>query len=237
MTDYLYLIINLASISIPFLYSFERKMYFIGQWKSVFLAIFLVAVPFIIWDIAFTKAGVWGFNPTYYLDLTFYGLPIEELLFFICIPYASLFTHYAYIHFFENRFLSEKVVRVVTIVLILAAAFVIILAYPKLYTSINLAIFVVLLLYALKTKTNHLAYFYITFLVVLIPFFVVNGILTGSFIKDEVVWYNPEEFMGVRLFTVPAEDMVYAFNLLYLNLILIEKFKGKKGKILKEKME
>jgi lycopene cyclase domain-containing protein len=59
----------------------------------------------------------------------------------------------------------------------------------------------------------------------LIPFFIVNGILTGSFIHQEVVWYNNAENLGIRLFTVPVEDAFYAFSMLFANLILIEKFK------------
>ena len=70
----------------------------------------------------------------------------------------------------------------------------------------------------------------ITFLLVLVPFFVVNGLLTGSFIPEEVVWYNNEENLGLRLGTVPVEDVFYAFSMLYMSLILIEKFKVKFNK-------
>lgn len=59
----------------------------------------------------------------------------------------------------------------------------------------------------------------------LIPFFIVNGLLTGTFISGEVVWYNNAENLGIRIGTVPIEDVFYAFSMLYMNLILIEKFK------------
>ena len=74
-------------------------------------------------------------------------------------------------------------------------------------------------------KENHLSYFYITFLIILVPFFLVNGILTGSYIEGEVVWYNNNENLGVRIGSIPVEDVIYAFNLLYINLILIERLK------------
>jgi lycopene cyclase domain-containing protein len=61
----------------------------------------------------------------------------------------------------------------------------------------------------------------------LIPFFIVNGILTGSFIEGEVVWYNNNENLGIRILTIPIEDIVYAFNMLYSSLILIAYFKVK----------
>ncbi|MDO7698288.1 MAG: lycopene cyclase domain-containing protein [Schleiferiaceae bacterium] len=57
----------------------------------------------------------------------------------------------------------------------------------------------------------------------LIPFFITNGVLTGSFIADEVVWYNDAENLGIRLFTIPIEDVSYAFSLLLFNLLIYTK--------------
>jgi len=222
---YLYLFINIASFSIPFLYSFEKKMRFIQYWKSVFLAIVIVAVPFLVWDVIFTQNGVWGFNPMYYLGITIFGLPIEEILFFICIPYASIFTHYAFAYFFPNLKLSNSVSRITTIFLLVLGVVVLVMAFPKAYTIVDFSLFALLMLYSLISKDHILNRFYITFLLVLVPFFIVNGLLTGSFIPDEVVWYSNEENLGIRIGTVPVEDIFYAFSMLYMSLILIEKFK------------
>jgi len=221
----LYFIINVASFSIPFLYSFEKKMRFIQYWKSVFLAISIVAIPFLIWDVWFTSMGVWGFNPAYLLGPTIVNLPFEEVLFFFFIPYASIFTHYALLYFFPNLELSKNVTKGLTISFLIFAIIIVILNYEKWYTSINFSVFAALLIYALITKDTILKSFYITFLVVLIPFFIVNGLLTGSFIEDQVVWYNNAEILGIRLGTVPVEDAFYAFSMLYGATVLIEKFK------------
>jgi lycopene cyclase domain-containing protein len=70
--------------------------------------------------------------------------------------------------------------------------------------------------------------FYIAFVIILIPFFIVNGILTGSFIAEPVVWYNNSENLGIRLFTIPIEDIGYAFNMLFWVVFLNEKFKATK---------
>lgn len=221
----LYLILNIASFIIPFAYSFEKKMHFIQWWKSVFLSIFIVAIFFIIWDIIFTKQGVWGFNPDYHIGLNLAGLPIEEILFFICIPYASIFTHYAFIYFFENAKLSDKLTKYISVGLLIIAIFVLFYAFPKRYTTVTFSIFILLMGYSLLKKPPILSQFYITFLIILIPFFMVNGILTGSFIENEVVWYNNDENLNIRLLTIPVEDAVYAFNMLYPNLLLMEFFK------------
>ena len=226
----LYLILNIASFIIPFAYSFEKKMHFIRWWKSVFLSIFIVAGFFIFWDVIFTRYGVWGFNPDYHLGIDIAGLPIEEILFFICIPYASIFTHYAFIYFFENAKLTDKLTKYINIGLLIIAIFVLFYAFPKKYTTVTFSIFILLMGYSLLKKPPILSQFYITFLIILIPFFIVNGILTGSFIDNEVVWYNNDENLKIRLFTIPIEDAVYAFNMLYPGLLLIEFFKKKFNK-------
>jgi len=224
---YLYLFLNIASFSIPFAYSFEKKMRFIKWYKSVFISLIVTAVFFIAWDVYFTQIGVWGFNSNYYLGSKFLGLPFEEILFFICIPYASIFTHYALRYFFKNLKLTKKMTKIITAVLLLFALVVLFTFYNKYYTFSVFLVFVLLLMYSLKFDKDILPRFYISFLVILIPFFLVNGILTGSFIADEVVWYNNNENLGFRLFTIPVEDVFYAFDLLYLNIILIEFFKTK----------
>ncbi|MFD0762925.1 lycopene cyclase domain-containing protein [Lutibacter aestuarii] len=221
----LYFIINVASLSIPFLYSFEKKMRFIQYWKSVLLAISIVAIPFLIWDVWFTNMGVWGFNPAYLLGPTIVNLPFEEVLFFFFIPYASIFTHYALLYFFINLALPKKLTKLITIGLLIVAIVIVFFNYDKWYTLINFSVFAALLIYALVTKDTILKSFYLTFLVVLIPFFIVNGLLTGSFIEDQVVWYNNAENLGIRMGTVPVEDAFYAFSMLYGATVLIEKFK------------
>ena len=223
----LYFIINVASFSIPFLYSFQKKMRFIQYWKPVFLAILIVAISFLIWDVWFTNIGVWGFNDRYLLGPTIVNLPFEEVLFFFCIPYASIFTHYALLHFFPNLALSKKITKLITIVLLVSAIIILFFNYDKWYTLINFSVFAALLIYALATKDTILNSFFITFLVVLIPFFIVNGLLTGSFIEEQVVWYNNAENLGIRLATIPVEDTFYAFNMLYAAIVLIEIFKPK----------
>jgi lycopene cyclase domain-containing protein len=65
----------------------------------------------------------------------------------------------------------------------------------------------------------------------LVPFFVVNGILTGSGLPHPVVIYNETEIMNIRLFTIPAEDIFYGLELYLLNLALYKwllKLKRKK---------
>jgi len=223
----LYLVLNIMSFLIPFLYSFESRMKYIKRWKAVFSAILLTAFFFIIWDIIFTKIGVWSFNPRYHSGIEFSGLPIEEWLFFICIPYASLFIHYAFHYFYPKVSLSDKTVRIIYWILMIILLPTIIFHYDRWYTVVNYSVLVLVLTYTVFKVPNILNTFFITFLIILIPFALVNGILTGSFIEEPVVMYNNAENLGIRLGTIPIEDLGYAFTMLLMSLVLINKIEKK----------
>lgn len=225
---YLYLLLDIGSISIPLLYSiFEKKFHFIQYAKIAFTSIILVAIPFLIWDAFFTRIGVWGFNETYHLSLTILGMPIEEWLFFICIPFACLFTHEVLKYYLPNFKLSKIATEVISYLLILVIVVSLLFNFGKWYTTVNFSWFLVVLIFTLIQYPETLQEYYPSFLVILIPFFIVNGILTGSFIENEVVWYNNNENIGFRLFTIPFEDIFYAFNMLFTMQLIFNYMKKK----------
>ncbi len=229
MSTYLYLILTLGSLSIPLFYSIvEKKFHFIQYFKVAFVSILVVAIPFLIWDGLFTKYGVWGFNSDYHLSIEIFKMPIEEWLFFFCIPYACLFTHEVLKYLFPEFKLSKSVTIIVSVLLILSTGMLLLFNFGKLYTTINFIFFLVLIIYGLKHHLKTLQEYLPSFLVILIPFLIVNGILTGSFIDEPVVWYNNAENLGFRIFTIPFEDVFYAFNLLFLVQLVFNYLKNKK---------
>lgn len=224
---YLYLLLNLGSLSVPFIYSFHPKLKFYNHWKSLGIGILISMLIFIPWDVFFTQHGIWGFNPNYFLGIKLVNLPIEEWLFFICIPYACVFTHYALLHYFPNLELSSGITKLISYALMLGFLIISLYNYNKWYTFANFSLATILTLIVVIKKPELLQSYLITFLVMLIPFFIVNGILTGSFIENEVVWYNHSENLNMRLFTIPIEDTIYAFTLILLNLFVVKSIENK----------
>lgn len=229
-SKYLYLIIDLAAVSLPFLFSFHPQANFSKKWKYLWPAILLPGLFFLIWDEWFTRMGIWGFNPEYLTGIYLYSLPIEEILFFICIPYACVFSYEAVGHFSKNKF-QRSTANKITPILILLLIIVGTINIQHWYTATTSLLSALFLLYIhFKLKPAYLTQFYITYLFILIPFFIVNGILTGTGIEGQVVWYNDTENLGLRLGTIPVEDIFYGMLLILMNVTLFEWLQAKDRK-------
>lgn len=177
---------------------------------------------FIPWDVIFTINGVWGFNSDYFLGFEIFSLPLEEWLFFICIPFACVFTHYALLLYFPNLKLNKVVTKAISISLVLILFILALANYDKWYTLVNFSLAIPLTWLVYKYNPQLLQHFFLTFLVMLIPFFIVNGVLTGSWIDNQVVWYNDAENLGIRMGTIPVEDSIYAYSMILMNLFFFE---------------
>ncbi|NJB82205.1 lycopene cyclase domain-containing protein [Wenyingzhuangia aestuarii] len=223
--QYTYLIIDLGCLLIPFLCSFYPKHAFYKEWKPFFISCISIAIFFLIWDEIFTQQAFWGFNPDYLTGIYVGNLPIEEILFFICIPYACSFTFFAFQYLLPHKKNNQKLIRVNN-VLALFLLGLSILNYHKWYTFVTFLLLGVFLLYLQKVKIN-LFYYYLTFVTILPFFFVSNGILTGSFLEAPIVWYNNAENLGIRMFTIPVEDIFYGMLLIFSNLYVHQKIKQK----------
>ena len=177
---------------------------------------------FIPWDVIFTINGVWGFNSNYFLGFEIFSLPLEEWLFFICIPFACVFTHYALLLYFPNLKLNKVATKAISISLVLILFILALANYDKWYTLVNFSLAIPLTWLVYKYNPQLLQHFFLTFLVMLIPFFIVNGVLTGSWIDNKVVWYNDAENLGIRMGTIPVEDSIYAYSMILMNLYYFE---------------
>ena len=223
---WLYALLLICSVSVPLIFSFDKKLQFYKKWNYIFPSILLVAAFYLIADIYLTKIGVWGFNPRYHLNILIANLPLEEWLFFLIIPYASLFLHESMILYFPNLKLNNAWTFLITITLILVSTAIIIFNFDRIYTIYIFSMVIVTLLLSIFDKKRVISSFYVSFLLIMIPFVIVNAILTGSFIHHEVVWYNNQENMGIRFLTIPVEDIGYAFSMILFNLLLASQLKS-----------
>ena len=101
-----------------------------------------------------------------------------------------------------------------------------ILHLDKWYTSVNFLVgALALTIHYLLFKEKYLGRFIFAYLVHLIPLMICNGILTGGLTEEPVVIYNNSENLGIRIWTVPIEDLIYSMTLLLINISFLEYFR------------
>lgn len=183
----------------------------------------ITGLIFLGWDVLFTVKGVWSFNENYITGFTIFQLPIEEVFFFLTVPFACLFIYECLNHYVKWE-INNRITSTISNFLIVLSVCILITFYIKLYTLITFSLLLVLaVLMQYLLKAVWLSRFYRAYLVVLIPFYIINGILTAL----PIVIYNNAENMGKRIGTIPFEDHFYCMALLLMNVGFFEYFRRK----------
>jgi len=225
-TRWLYMGLHIFSFIPVFLLSFDKRVHYYKTWKKLFPAIILVAIPFILWDMVFTAWRVWGFNKAYHQDFMVFGLPIEEILFFIIIPFSSVFI-YQCLNYYYPRDLLASLDKVISLgfggLLIIVGLF----YWNRIYTSTSFLLTGgFMIAHYLYIENTYRTKFYLSYLITWVPFLLVDGVLTGGYTVQPIVVYHPEEFLDIRITSVPLEDSIYGLLLLMLNMSLFMQFEG-----------
>lgn len=87
-----YLLLLVICATGPFILSFSKKLVFYKNPRRLVVSILIPFILFVIWDIWAASRGHWGFNEKYVTGFRLFNLPIEEILFFIVIPFCGIFT-------------------------------------------------------------------------------------------------------------------------------------------------
>ncbi len=110
------------------------------------------------------------------------------------------------LNYFVKKDLLSTQSKFITIALVIILLIISILYHDRLYTFTTcLFLIVTLLIHLFVIKSAYLGRFYLAWLVCLIPFFIVNEVLTAM----PVLIYADEQNLGIRLFTIPLEDVFY----------------------------
>ena len=224
-SHFTYFLILGCTLAGPLLLSFDKKVAFYKKWKPLFPAMLIPAIIYIAWDIYFTSKGIWSFNEKYYVkELKIFNLPLEEILFFFVVPYCCVFIYECIRVYFpqmRDKKTGSRILTGLAVMLLITGLY----FFGRHYTSwtfIFTAIFIILVISSGNYfKGFNATAFLISYVVILVPFLVVNGFLTAI----PVVLYNDVENLSIRLYTIPFEDVFYGMLLVMMNIAFYEKLK------------
>lgn len=224
-TKWAYFYLHIFTFVPVFLLSFDKNVHYYHKWKPLLPAIAIVGGLFIAWDVFFTAQGVWNFNERYFANIRFLHLPVEEWLFFFTVPFACVFI-YECLNFYLKKDLLARAEPWLTPLMGFGFLLTGLLYWGHLYTTTTFLLTGGFILYHwLFLDGTFRSRFYLSYLVALIPFLIVNGVLTGGYTEQPVVIYNPEEYLGIRITSVPLDDSVYGFLLMFGVVTLFERWR------------
>lgn len=215
--------ILLGTVLFPLIFSFEKRIAFYRRWPPILGTAVVVSVPFLAWDAAATLRGDWSFASAHVSGWSWFGLPLEEYLFFIAVPFSCQLIFAAVLRE------TSKTVRIVRWPWFAAAGtawLLAVLVWPRTYSAVVLVFLGAFLLAAplLWKRTFFTRAFWWTQLLCVLPFLVVDGVLTGL----PVVSYRESSIVGIHLLSIPLEDLVYSFVLVGMNVCVSEGFRRAK---------
>lgn len=226
MKPFTYLLINFLTVIVCFIFSFDKRIQFYKLFPAFLKAALLVAFPFIAWDIYFTKMGVWWFNTSYTTGINLFSLPVEEWLFFICIPFSCVFTFFCLDKFFDLSW-ADAFNTIIVFVSVITLTLIALLHYDKMYTFVTAVSTTLTLIFLFFiARAQWIGKASLVFFILMLGFLPVNGVLTGTGLESPIVNYNPREFLNIRVLTIPLEDAVYGYTQFLLNIYFFKLFKS-----------
>ncbi len=214
-----------ATFAIPFLFGIKKQIAFFLNLKHLIPAMLFSGAIFIIWDLRFEERAIWRFNPDFVLGINILNLPIEEWLYFLGIPFLGVFI-YEYLKAHVSKFEKANVFLAFSIVLFILFG---VLAYTtrqKLYPFFTFFLTAIYLGYTIFRNRfkKHYTKFYLGYFVMLVPFLIISGLLSGL----PIIEYNPEYLLNVRLYSIPVENFVSLFLLYLMNVTIYEYLKERR---------
>lgn len=225
LKNFTYLILMIVSISVPLAQSFQTKKQYKNKIKYIIPAILITSAFFLIWDINFTEAKIWSFNSEYTIGTNIKGLPIEEWLFFLVVPYCCVFI-YEIVKVDLEKYEFANFFTVLSLFLIVAFGLISYFYRHQLYTFLAFLLPSVYLAYIVFRNQfkQHITKFYFCYFFSLIPLLIVYGILASL----PLVEYNPAHILNIRIINIPVEDFTYFFLMLLMVITIYERLKESK---------
>lgn len=205
-----YLLFNLIIFSGPFVLSFDKKVHYFTHWKRLFKAMWLPVLVYILWDSLVTNRH-WWFNNEFAGEFRILGLPLGEMLFFITVPYACLFSWEVMHTYFSDKKIADSFPsKWLGISLFLLSA--IVFSFGFEYTGLALAAFSAVFWADDANKTQLFVWRNTWIYSALIVGFTLlfNGYLTAR----PVVLYDYAYQLNLLVYTIPIEDFVYGLALM-----------------------
>ncbi len=217
--NYWYLLVLLLLAGVTLFLFMKKTIVLVTEFKYMLPAIVFTGAIFILFNNRLLETGITEFNTNYLLGKKLYNLPVEEWIYLIIISLLSFSVYLLVSAKFENLKKTNLFIFI-SVVLLIGISYVAWSTRDKLipfFISFLLAIYLAYTLFR-KRFYPHLAKFYISYLIVAIPFLCLRAIVNSL----PILIYKNEHIFGIRLFNMPVEEFAYLFLLMLINITIFE---------------
>lgn len=195
--------------------------------KGLLAGYLFVSLPFLIYDYWAVDRGLWAFNEAYVTGPYLWGMPLEEILFFITVPFAMI-----YVWGVVKKFIGDIGIPAIFPLIAMGAVaagsiWALIFYWDNAYTRTVAIAALIMILVAVGSRIAYTLRFWTFQLVLLGLFLIFNSILTTL----PIVTYNPDAIIGFKFGDIPIED--FLFNFAFVNLFLLVFYKADKPRLSK----
>lgn len=217
--NFWYLLILLALAGVTLFLFIKKSIVLITEFKYMLPAIIFSGAVFVMLNIRFLESGIISYNANYLIGKYIFNFPLEEWLFLLIISLFS-FSVYILVNVKFDNFDKPGFFQSLSVILVLAFAFEAWTSRQKLVPFFIFFLLVIYFGYTLFRRrfNTHLTKFYISYVLVAIPFFLIKAFLNTL----PVILYNNEHTLGIRLINMPVEEFGTLFLLMLINITIFE---------------
>ncbi len=223
--SFMYLFVLLVLLLSTLLFAYYRQIGFFGKLKYIIPSVIFSGAVFLMWDLRFSELEIWKYHPEFLSGLSILNLPFEQWLLFLVFPLFSVFI-YEYTKIRFDAFEKPNFFLAISLILVVLFGLLAWFSRQKLYPFFTFFLLTIYFGYTIFRNRfkNHLTKFYISYLISVIPFFVLKVILNNL----PVVTYNSSQIFNIKIFKVPVEDFGYFFLLFLMNATIYEFLKNRR---------
>jgi len=217
--NYWYLLILLVLAGLTLFLFIKKSIVFIMEFKYMLPAVIFSGTIFIMLNIRFLQAGIISYNENFLIGKNILNLPLEEWLFLLVISLFA-FSVYILVNVKFEKFEKPNLFYIISILLLVGFAYEAWFSRQKLVPFFMFFLLAIYFGYTLLRKRfkPHLTKFYISYFIVVVPFFLIKILLNIL----PVILYNNDFTLGIRLIGVPVEQFANLFLLMLINITIFE---------------
>ncbi|GGM75250.1 hypothetical protein GCM10007108_11470 [Thermogymnomonas acidicola] len=193
--------------AISFLTPFSR----VRRYRPLIVSIAAVAPVYILWDELAVVFGTWKFDPAHVLGIYFFYIPVEEVAFFLVVPFSTLLIFEALDNYVKGTLPCRGTVAAASISIVLLVILGV-LNTSRSYTSVasffsagSLALGLIVDR-RLLVKKSLWAFLVVSY----IPFVFFDHLMVTA----PIFTYGRGAITGIRVAGIPVEEFEYVFSLL-----------------------